>query len=99
MRHEGQHERRAKPPGISDRITMSLLPDNQKRYQFVAGELAEAIHKGVYLPGQRLPSERDLADRFGVSRPTVREAIIALDIQGLIEARHGSGIYVTASVP
>lgn len=74
-------------------------PEAQKRYQYVASELAKAIHEGVYLPGQRLPSERDLADRFGVSRPTVREAMIALDMQGMIEARHGSGIYVTASLP
>lgn len=68
----------------------------QKRYQVVAAALAKAIQDGVYRPGERLPSERDLAEQFSVSRPTVREAIIALDIQGSVETRHGSGIYVTA---
>lgn len=74
------------------------MPDTRKRYQYVAEEIAKAIRSGAYAPGQRLPSERDLADQFGVSRPTVREAMIALDIQGLVEPRHGSGIYVQASV-
>jgi GntR family transcriptional regulator, hexuronate regulon transcriptional repressor len=84
---------------ISTEFFMNTETSGQKLYQSVANELARAIREGVYQPGHRLPSERDLAERFGVSRPTIREAMIALDIQGLIEARHGSGIYVTASVP
>lgn len=71
----------------------------QKRYEVVAAALAKAIAEGVYETGRRLPSERDLAEQFKVSRPTVREAVIALEMQGLIEARHGSGIYVTSSTP
>ena len=47
------------------------------------------------LDGTLADSERDLAATFKVSRPTIREAMIALEIQGLAEARHGSGIYVT----
>ena len=54
----------------------------------------EAIASGEFAPGQRLPSEREFAERCGVSRPTVREAMISLEIQGLVESRHGSGIFV-----
>lgn len=75
------------------------MSDYQKRYQYVAGEVAKAIRAGTHPPGRRLPSERELAEQFGVSRPTVREAMIALDIQGLVELRHGSGIYVRACGP
>jgi hypothetical protein len=49
-----------------------------KRYLSVAAAIRTAIAAGDYTPGQRLPSERDLAFRFGVSRPTVREAMIHL---------------------
>ena len=66
----------------------------KKLYQQVAAALASAVTAGEYPVGSRLPSERDLAEKFGVSRPTVREAMIALEIRGLVEARHGSGIYV-----
>jgi GntR family hexuronate regulon transcriptional repressor len=72
--------------------------DTRKLYQQVAGSVAEAITSGRYVMGQRLPSERDLAEEFGVSRPTVREAMIALEIRGLVEARQGSGIYVMHNV-
>jgi GntR family hexuronate regulon transcriptional repressor len=72
--------------------------DTRKLYQQVAWSVAESINAGRYLPGQRLPSERDLAEEFGVSRPTVREAMIALEIRGLVEARQGSGIYVMHNV-
>jgi DNA-binding FadR family transcriptional regulator len=49
--------------------------------------------------GQRLPSERELAQSFGVSRPTVREAIIALELDGLVDVRLGSGVYVKNRQP
>ena len=55
------------------------------------------ITAGVFPIGSRLPAERDLTERFGVSRPTVREAMIALEMQGLVEARKGSGVFVLAS--
>ncbi len=68
--------------------------ETRKLYQQVANSIAQAIRDGVHRPGQRLPSERDLAEDYKVSRPTVREAMIALEIRGLVEARHGSGVYV-----
>jgi len=65
-------------------------------YQQVADKLARAISSGQYPVGARLPAERDLAAAHGVSRPTVREAIIALEIDGLVEVKMGSGVYVLA---
>ncbi|HEU4962193.1 MAG TPA: FadR/GntR family transcriptional regulator [Sphingomonas sp.] len=67
----------------------------RKLYQRISDAIAGAIRDGHFAPGARLPSERDLAEEYGVSRPTIREAMIALEIRGLVEARHGSGIYVT----
>lgn len=78
---------------------MTPQNDGRKLYQKVVSAISTAIQSGTYKPGQRLPPERDLAEEFEVSRPTVREAMIALDIMGLIEARHGSGIYVTNRRP
>ncbi len=63
-------------------------------YQQVAATIEGAIARGQYQPGQRLASERDLAEELGVSRPTVRRAVIALEMRGLLESRQGSGIYV-----
>jgi GntR family hexuronate regulon transcriptional repressor len=72
-------------------IDLALSP---KLYQRVANSIVEEIRSGKYPPGDRLPPERELAEEFGVSRPTVREAMIALEIRGIVEARRGSGIYV-----
>ena len=54
----------------------------------------DELAAGRHAVGGRLPAERELATHFGVSRPTVREAIIALEVQGLVEVRVGSGAYV-----
>jgi GntR family hexuronate regulon transcriptional repressor len=78
---------------------MTLPPDTRKLYQQVASTIMESITSGKYKSGDRLPSERDLAAAFKVSRPTIREAMIALEIRGLAETRHGSGIYVTDHPP
>lgn len=69
-------------------------PSGGRLYQRVAEQLAAVINEGEYKPGSRLPAERKLAERFEVSRPTVREAIIALELAGFVEVRGGSGVYV-----
>ena len=73
--------------------------DSRKLYRKIALAIAASITDGRYSPGDKLPSERELADEFRVSRPTIRDAMIALEFQGLVEARQGSGVYVTATVP
>jgi DNA-binding FadR family transcriptional regulator len=71
------------------------MPEARRLYEQISQKLAKAIADGKYEIGQRLPSERELAQTFGVSRPTVREAIIALELDGLVDVRLGSGVYVT----
>jgi GntR family transcriptional regulator, hexuronate regulon transcriptional repressor len=63
-------------------------------YQQLARTLIAAIDAGTFKVGDRLPAERELAIEYDMSRPTVREAIIALEVQGLVEVRVGSGVYV-----
>ena len=67
----------------------------RRLYLDVANKIEELIKSGEIRPGERLPSERNLAVNFDVSRPTIREAMIALEIAGLVEIKTGSGIYVT----
>ncbi|MDP9600881.1 UNVERIFIED_ORG: DNA-binding FadR family transcriptional regulator [Variovorax paradoxus] len=74
-------------------------PDSDRSYQKLAAGIAALITEGEFKVGDRLPSERALADRFNVSRTLVREAIIVLEIQGNVEVRGGSGIYVCAPAP
>lgn len=66
----------------------------QRLYHTVANKLLEMIDSGVFPPGSRLPGERELAKRFGVSRVSIREAEIALQAQGRVEIKVGSGVYV-----
>lgn len=68
--------------------------DNRRLYQQIADQIRTFIDKGNYTPGARLPPERDLAQQLGVSRPSVREALIALEIEGSVEVRMGAGVYV-----
>lgn len=67
----------------------------QRLYEQVAGQVTELVARGEFKAGDRLPPERDLAKKLGVSRPTVREAMIALEIAGLVEVRVGAGTFVT----
>jgi GntR family transcriptional regulator, hexuronate regulon transcriptional repressor len=73
---------------------MPPAKSKDRLYQDLARELLDELANGRYPVGTRLPAERDLALRFDVSRPTVREAIIALEVQGLVEVKVGSGAYV-----
>jgi DNA-binding FadR family transcriptional regulator len=66
----------------------------RRLYRQIADQIRELIRAGEFVAGSRLPPERDLAKQLGVSRPSVREALIALEVEGLVEVRIGSGIYV-----
>ncbi len=77
---------------VLDKPTVSRqfwLMKQQKLYQQVEEVLSEEIADGVFKPGEALPSERDLMERFDVGRPSIREALFSLSIRGLIEV--GSG--------
>ena len=86
-----------KPGGVADDVAALESPDSGERtYQRLAEQIMGLISGGEFAVGARLPSERGLADRFQVSRTAVREAVIALEVQELVEVRIGSGIYVRA---
>lgn len=82
MTDAGPLDARLARPRASDRIFADL------QSQILAGDLAR---------GDRLPTERDLAGRYGVSVNTVRESIRALSLMGMVDVRHGTGAFVTAS--
>ncbi len=71
----------------------------QRLFQNIAEQISELITEGVFPPGSRLPGERELAERFNVSRVTIREAAIALQAIGKVDIRTGSGIYVCEKQP
>lgn len=66
----------------------------QRLYRQIAEQVRSLIAGGEFAGGSRLPAERDLAKQLGVSRPSVREALIALEVEGWVEVRTGSGVYV-----
>src|SRR6266480_3698105 len=63
----------------------------------LAQRIRAMIRKGDYQRGDRLPPIMEMARRFGVGHPTIREALKKLETMGVIEIRHGSGVYVTRS--
>jgi DNA-binding FadR family transcriptional regulator len=70
---------------------------NRRLFWGIVEKIEASINKGEYVPGGRLPPERELAAKFKVSRPTIREAIIALEVREKIEVKTGSGVYVIES--
>lgn len=74
---------------------MSIQPIAAPRlYQRIAETIAGLIDAGEFAPGDRLPAERDLARKLLVSRASLREALSALELDGYVEIRVGSGVYV-----
>ncbi len=71
----------------------------QRLFHIIAEQLTQLIEQGVFPPGSRLPGERELAERFNVSRVTIREAEIALQAIGRIDIRTGAGVYVCEEQP
>ena len=71
----------------------------QRLFHTIAEQLSELIEQGVFPAGSRLPGERELAERFDVSRVTIREAEIALQAVGRIEIKTGAGVYVCEEQP
>ncbi len=67
----------------------------EKLSQGVIRQVEELILRGILRPGDRLPAERELAERLGVSRPSLREALAELQTRGLIETRAGAGVFVS----
>ena len=72
---------------------------DHRLFQSIADQIVALIDQGAFPPGSRLPGERELSERFGVSRVTVREAEIALQATGRIRIKTGSGVYVSENMP
>src|SRR3954463_6383795 len=70
-----------------------------QRYEQIAERLAADIRSGLLAPGERLPSERDLARSLEVSRASVRGPVAALQARGRVEPRPGAGTFVAADAP
>jgi DNA-binding FadR family transcriptional regulator len=72
------------------------LVEPKRLYRQIADQLAQLISSGEFPAGARLPAERELAASLGVSRASVREAIISLEMSGLVDVRVGTGIFVSS---
>lgn len=86
----GQAGQRASRPGIE----ALRAPDRRRLYEQLAARLLDYVEVTGLRIGDRLPSERDLAQALQVSRTSVRQATIALEVRGTLEVRHGDGIYL-----
>jgi len=75
-------------------VPIAAIGPPRRLYREIAAQLEELIRSGEFPVGTRLPGERELAKLFGVSRPPVREALLALEIAGLVDVRIGSGVWV-----
>lgn len=75
--------------------SVDILTPEPRLYRVVADKIQALINKEKIGSGERLPSERDLATKLSVSRASLREAILALELGGVVEVRGGSGVYVS----
>jgi GntR family transcriptional repressor for pyruvate dehydrogenase complex len=82
----------AQPDRPAEEVRLTPLRTQPVREQVIA-ELTRLLEEGAFQPGERIPTERELSERLGVSRGTVREAVQFLQALGLVEIRHGSGTF------
>ncbi|MBI4321148.1 MAG: FadR family transcriptional regulator [Chloroflexi bacterium] len=78
-----------------DKLSTVARVRNNRVYEGVVTQIEQLIAEGRLLPGDKLPPEREIADRFGVGRNSVREAIRKLELLGLVVCRQGGGTFVT----
>ncbi|MSY59355.1 MAG: FCD domain-containing protein [Actinobacteria bacterium] len=81
-------------PPLAGVVPLRAIQRTQRSEQ-IRRQIEEAIKDGGFQPGDKLPSERELVETFGVSRVTVREAIRSLEALGLVRVEHGKGAFVT----
>lgn len=74
----------------------SIMEKSDKLYRRVTDGILQRLAQGEFPVGSRLPTERELAETYTISRTTVREAMVALEMMGVVEMRKGSGIYVAS---
>jgi GntR family transcriptional regulator, transcriptional repressor for pyruvate dehydrogenase complex len=73
------------------------IPDNRALSEKIISQISDALIGGELKPGDRLPPERDLAEQFGVSRTVIRDAVKTLAGRGILQVKHGAGIFVATS--
>jgi GntR family transcriptional repressor for pyruvate dehydrogenase complex len=87
---------------VESAMPTDMMPAGRERgglVKQIGDELRTEIASGRFDIGDKLPSQAELSERFGVSRTVVREAIASLQADGLLEARQGAGVFITASTP
>jgi DNA-binding FadR family transcriptional regulator len=82
------------PDTVTESQALANRPPEPRMYRVVAERIQELIRQQGIVPGARLPAERELAASLRVSRASLREALIALELGGVVEVRGGSGVYV-----
>lgn len=80
-------------------IAPKALSSPRRLYREVAEQIRVKIENGSFAPSTRLPPERELAEVFSISRSSVREALIVLEVNGYVDIRGGSGVYVCVTLP
>ncbi|MGR2681187.1 FadR/GntR family transcriptional regulator [Chromobacterium haemolyticum] len=82
---------------LLDRLPVMFT--SSKLGDVAARNILDAIKRGIWLPGEMLPSQRDLAEQFGISRPPLREAISVLEALGFVRSHPGKGVFVVSADP
>lgn len=85
---------------VVEQVRPSIEPVKRSRiYEHIVQQIQTLIREGSWVPGDQIPPERELAERFKVSRTSVREALRALEMQGVIDSRQGGGTFVRSADP